>query len=258
MSDVLVLCYHAISPTWQATLSVSPEIFERQLSLLVKRGWQGATFTDAVLNPPASRTLAVTFDDGFASVFERAEPILSAFGVPATVFVPTSFMSTQQELHWDGIEHWRGTPDAHELRCMDWQQVGVLTDRGWEVGSHTCTHPHLKRLSDDAVREEFRESREQCLQHLGTPCRSVAYPYGEVDHRVAGIAQEAGYLAGACLSHSMARRGPHLWPRVGVFHGDFELRFRLKVSPLTRSLRASRLGRSKAVQPLSSTAHRST
>ena len=53
---------------------------------------------DAVLDPPAAKTLAVTFDDGFASVLERAEPILSSLGLVATVFAPTSFMSEPQHL----------------------------------------------------------------------------------------------------------------------------------------------------------------
>jgi peptidoglycan/xylan/chitin deacetylase (PgdA/CDA1 family) len=241
MADVLVLCYHAVSPTWRATFSVSPDTLERQLSLLVRRGWRGATFTDAVLDPPASKTLAVTFDDGFASVFERAEPILSALGLVGTVFVPTSFMSAEQQLRWEGIEAWHAGPDAQELRCMSWEELGQLSDRGWEVGSHTRTHPHLNRLSDDELRAELHESREHVSMHLDGPCRSIAYPYGEVDARIAEVAQAMGYKAGACLSHSLARRGPHLWPRVGVFHNDFDLRFRLKVSPLTRSLRASRL-----------------
>jgi peptidoglycan/xylan/chitin deacetylase (PgdA/CDA1 family) len=239
--DVLVLCYHAISPTWRVTFSVAPDTLERQLSLLVRRGWKGATFSEAVLRPPADKTLAVTFDDGFASVFERAEPILSALGLVATVFVPTSFMSAEQELRWEGIESWQLSPDAQELRCMSWDALGQLADRGWEIGSHTHTHPHLGRLSDHALREELHESREQVSQHLGRPCHTVAYPYGEVDTRIAATAQQVGYLAGACLSHSLAARGPHLWPRVGVFHDDVDIRFRLKVSPLTRSLRASRL-----------------
>jgi peptidoglycan/xylan/chitin deacetylase (PgdA/CDA1 family) len=124
---------------------------------------------------------------------------------------------------------------------MSWEALGQLTDRGWEIGSHTHTHPHLGRLSDHELREELHESREEVSRHIGHPCRAVAYPYGEVDLRIAGMAEQVGYVAGACLSHSLAPRGPHLWPRVGVFHDDFDLRFRLKVSPVTRSLRASRL-----------------
>lgn len=258
MADVLVLCYHAISPTWHATFSITPDTLERQLSMLVRRGWKGATFSDAVLHPPAERTLAVTFDDGFASVFERAEPILSGLGLVATVFVPTSFMAAEQELCWAGIERWRTSPDAHELQPMSWDGLGELADRGWEIGSHTCTHPHLKKLSDEDLRGELDDSRDQVAEHIGRGCRSLAYPYGEVDVRVARMAADVGYQAGACLSHSLAMRGPHLWPRVGVFHDDFDLRFRLKVSSLSRSLRGSRLGRSGLIQPLRTETHRST
>ena len=249
MSDVLVLCYHAVSPTWRATFSVTPNTLERQLSLLVCRGWEGARFTEAVLNPPAARTLAVTFDDGYASVFEQAEPILSSLGLVGTVFAPTCFMAEQQELRWEGIEAWRETQDAHELRCMSWKELGELAGRGWEIGSHTRTHPHLQQLSDAELRDELRDSREHCADQLTRPCRSLAYPYGEVDARIVAAAQEVGYLAGACLSRSLAERGPHLWPRVGVFHEDSELRFRVKVSALSRSLRGSRIGRSTLFQP---------
>jgi peptidoglycan/xylan/chitin deacetylase (PgdA/CDA1 family) len=257
-ADVLVLCYHAVSPTWRATFSVTPDTLERQLTLLVRRGWQGATFSDAVLDPPAAKTLAVTFDDGFASVLECAEPILSSLGLVATVFAPTSFMSDPQHLRWEGIEAWHASPEVHELRCMGWDALGQLAERGWEIGSHTRTHPHLRRLSDDALRAELRESREQVARHVPRGCRSLAYPYGEVDARIARMAEDAGYAAGACLSHSLAQRGPYLWPRVGVFHDDFDLRFRLKISSFTRSVRGSRLGRSSWVQPLRTETHRST
>jgi peptidoglycan/xylan/chitin deacetylase (PgdA/CDA1 family) len=242
MGDVLVLCYHAVSPTWNATISVTPDTLERQLSRLVRTGWRGATFTDAVLNPPAPKTVAVTFDDGFASVFEFAEPILTRLGLPGTVFVPTAFMTKRQHLSWQGIEAWLGSPDEDELCCMTWEEVGQLADRGWEIGSHTRSHPHLTTLSDPELREEMRGSFEQCSMHLGRPCRSIAYPYGDVDVRVAAFAKEAGYQTGACLAHSLVCLGAHLWPRIGVWRDDSNLRFRVKISRLTRSARASRLG----------------
>ena len=207
MGDVLVLCYHAVSPTWNATFSVTPDTLEHQLSQLVRAGWRGATFSDAVLAPRGRRTLAVTFDDGFASVFEVAEPILTRLGLPGTVFVPTAFMGERQHLRWQGIEAWIGTPHEDELRCMTWDEIGQLTDRGWEVGSHTCRHPHLTTLSDAELSMELRESFEQCSKHLGSPCRSIAYPYGDVDVRVATAAKETGYQTGACLAHSLVPLG---------------------------------------------------
>ena len=244
MSEVLVLCYHAISPTWAAPLALSPELFERQMTMLVRRGWKATTFRDAVHEPPAPKTLAVTFDDAFASVYEQAYPILSSLGMPATVFAPTSFMSERQPLQWSGIDHWLATDAAPELAGMSWDDLGRLQEAGWEVGSHTRTHPRLTNLDDDAVRDELAESRHEIAARLSRPCETVAYPYGDVDERVADAAQRAGYLAGAALASGLRARGPQRWPRVGIYNGDQMWRFRIKLSRSTRRLRASRLWRS--------------
>src|ERR1019366_30327 len=216
MTEVLVLCYHAVSPTWTATLSVTPDALERQLSLLVRRGWRGATFSEAVLDPPSQRTLAVTFDDAFASVRSLAEPILSKLELPATVFAPTAFMSNRQCLQWDGIEHWQQTPAAHEVTGMDWNDLAELVDRGWEVGSHAHTHPRLPGLDDQALRFELETSSEACRESLRRPCRSIAYPYGDVDRRVVQSAREAGYVTGAALLRPRKRR-LRLAPVAGPF-----------------------------------------
>ena len=45
--------------------------------------------------------------------------------------------------------------------------------------------------------------------HLGRACRSIAYPYGEVDVRVAALAREVGYETGACLADSRVPLGAH-------------------------------------------------
>jgi peptidoglycan/xylan/chitin deacetylase (PgdA/CDA1 family) len=247
VNDVLVLCYHAVSPTWDATLSVTPDALERQLSLLVRRGWRASTFTDAVLDPPAPRTLAVTFDDAFASVHKLAEPILTELGMAATVFAPTAFMAQRQPLGWAGVDHWRHTHDAAELICMDWSELGELADAGWEIGSHTRTHPRLTELAYTELRDELHGSLQDCAEHLGRRrCCSIAYPYGDVDRRVAEAAREAGYLTGASLSSSLASLGPHRWPRIGIYNADADRRFRLKMTPTMRRLRASPLWPSRA------------
>src|SRR5215210_3808504 len=99
-SDVLILCYHAVSRTWPADLSVTPEQLERQLGRLVARGYRGATFTEALARPVRGKVLAVTFDDAYRSVLERAFPILSDLRLPATVFVPTDFAGTERPMSW--------------------------------------------------------------------------------------------------------------------------------------------------------------
>ena len=236
--DLLVLGYHAVSPTWAVTLSVTTDALERQLTWLVRAGWRGVTFQEAAsaFERPARRTLVVTFDDAFVSVLDLAYPILSALGLRATVFAPTAFMEGRQRLAWEGIDHWEDTP---ELEGMSWEDLGVLQDAGWEIGSHTLTHPHLTRLGDEALRTELAESRAEIAEHLGRSCQTIAYPYGDVDDRVAEHAGAAGYAAGAAMAHELTDLGPHRRPRVGVYHGDPMWRFRVKASRTTRRVRAS-------------------
>ena len=239
--DTLVLCYHAVSPTWPAALSVTPDALERQLWFLTRLGYHGETFSQALLHPTPPRTLVVTFDDAFASVLEFAQPVLAAAGVPGTVFVPTRFPAAATPLTWPGIDHWLHTPHTDELRCLSWDQLGSLAESGWEIGSHTRSHPRLTTLDDDRLAGELVDSRADIEAQLGRECLSVAYPYGNVDSRVAEAARRAGYSVAAAMSSHLAGLGVLRWPRLGVYHVDTTLRFLLKMSPPMRALRASRL-----------------
>jgi peptidoglycan/xylan/chitin deacetylase (PgdA/CDA1 family) len=238
MSDVLVLCYHAVSAHWKADLSISPQRLERQLRYLVRAGYQGTTFRRAVTNPPAPRTLAVTFDDAFRSVLTRALPILSSLSLPASVFVPTAHAGTGMPMSWPGIDGWLGGPHEHELVGMSWDELGSLADAGWEIGSHTRSHPHLTQLDDAALARELRGSRDDCEARAGVPCTTLAYPYGDVDARVVRAARDAGYVAAGALSRRLVPGQSLQWPRVGIYHEDGDARFRLKASRTVRLLRA--------------------
>jgi peptidoglycan/xylan/chitin deacetylase (PgdA/CDA1 family) len=236
-SKVLVLCYHAVSEQWDAPLSVTPDDLRRQLGGLVARGWRGATFTDA-LSAPHRRTLAVTFDDAFDSVRTLAAPVLADLGLPATVFVATDWVD--QPLHWPEVARWASTVHAGELRSMSWDSLGDLAASGWEIGSHTCSHPHLSQLDSEAIDSELRRSRAAVLER-GIACRSVAYPFGDADERVRAAAVDVGYEAAAGLSsEAFVARNRYEWPRVGVWHGEPDWRFELKVRPLTAHLRGTR------------------
>ncbi|MBV8956714.1 MAG: polysaccharide deacetylase family protein [Solirubrobacterales bacterium] len=240
MADVLVLCYHAVSPSWDVELSVTPESLERDLRYFARSSWTVVPFTQAVLNPPAPRTLALTFDDAFASVRRFAAPLFERFGFPATLFVPTDYISAGGPLSWPGVDHWLRTEHARELEAMSWDDVRELADAGWEIGSHTCSHAPLTQLSDAQLAAELQRSRAACSERVGRECTAIAYPYGDVDHRVAQCAAAAGYLAGASLSSRLANLGPYRWPRTGVWHGEAWWKLRLKFTRPIRALRASR------------------
>ena len=238
MTPPLVLCYHAVSDSWPAMLTVTPRRLEQQLGLLVGRGYHGATFTQAVTRPSDERTLVVTFDDAYRSVIEHAFPILARLGLPGTVYAVTGGVGANGPMAWPGIDQWLGGPHENELTGVSWSNLKTLAGAGWEIGSHTRTHPHLTRLSDTELQAELTGSREDCEGHLGMACRSLAYPYGDVDARVVEATRAAGYEA-ACALPKGRLHGPDplCWPRIGVYRKDASWRYRLKVSPLARRIR---------------------
>ena len=238
MSRVLVLCYHGVSERWDSDLAVRPQRLRAQLQLLLHRGWKPASFTDAVTDPPWRKTLAVTFDDGYRSVRTDAFPVLAELGILGTVFVPTALVGWPGPLQWDGIERWLGTPYESELVPMDWDELRWLAYRGWEIGSHTCSHPHLPEEDDGVLEFELTRSRESLEAHMDMPCRSLAYPYGDVDRRVIKAAGAAGYQT-ACTLSAVDEPEPLAWPRVGLYDIDRGARLRLKLSTRLRRVHAA-------------------
>lgn len=240
-SDVLVLCYHAVSREWDAALSVTPERLESQLSHLRARGYRAMRFSEAVLGRARGRVVAVTFDDGYRSVLTHAKPILDRLGWPATLFVPTDYVGSDEPMSWPGIDQWVGGPFEQELMPLSWSELRALQEAGWEIGSHTCSHPHLTRLGDTQLRSELANAKGVCERELGGPCASLAYPYGDVDDRVVAAARAVGYHTGAALPERHHDPHPLRWPRVGVYFADDDRRFLRKQSRALRLLQRTLL-----------------
>lgn len=233
----LVLCYHAVSPDWPADLAVTPERFREQLEYLLRKGYRAATFGQMIRGEAPAKAMVVTFDDALGSVRDRALPVLRELGIPATVFVPTAYVDRPPPMAWPGTAQWVGGAHEAELTCMSWDDLRGLAAEGWEVASHSCTHPRLTEIDDEELRYELAVSREDCAREIGAPCESLAYPYGAHDERVRTATQEAGYMAAAALE--LGSRDALRWPRVGVYSKDDLRRFRLKVSPLVRAVLSS-------------------
>ena len=173
-------------------------------------------------------TLVVTFDDAHRSVREHALPVMKRLGLPGTVFAPTAYAGTDRLMGWDGYDMWLGTEHEEELRCMSWDDLNGLVEEGWEVGSHTRTHPHLSRLGDDEIAEELAASRQDCVDRTGRACRVLAYPYSDYDERAVRAASEAGYLFAVTVPRGPREPRPFEWPRVGVYRDEGARRVQLR------------------------------
>jgi peptidoglycan/xylan/chitin deacetylase (PgdA/CDA1 family) len=219
-------------------MSVTPDRLESQVSLLAKRGYGGVTLSETDSGMPTEKRVAFTFDDGYRSVLELAFPILDRFGFRATIFAATDYVGAEKAVDWSrSICRWHGTRHEAELIPLSWAELRQLSAAGWEIASHTCSHPNLSLLSDDRLEHELNESRVRIEHELRVPCVSFCYPFGILDDRVIAAVQSAGYRH-ACTSERWPD-GPLTLPRIRVDHEDSALTMRLKVSPGLRRLRRS-------------------
>lgn len=232
MGELLVLCYHAIDDAWNHDMSIRPADLRVHLGMLRRRGYLPSTFSEAVLAPRHERTVAVTFDDAFASVYTEAFPILRDLGFFGTLFVPTAFPGPGNALSWPGFDP--GPCRLGQLRPATWSQIAEMADAGWEIGSHSRTHPRLGQLDDATLRAEIFDSKSECEDHVQRPCRSLAYPFGQFDRRVLDVVAEAGYVTAASLDR---RTRPHnlAIARIGVYRRDRRVRFVAKTSRISRT-----------------------
>lgn len=218
---------------------MSEQTLEAQLTPLARRGYEGLTLAECERRRTAGtlgrRSVVVTFDDGYLSTL-RAAPILERLGFPGTVFAVSRFVESGEPLAWPGIDSWARGPHAGELAPLRWSDLASLQEAGWEVGSHTITHPVLPSLDDAELARQLDDSRTAIAARLGS-CETVAYPYGLADDRVAHAARQAGYLAGVTLTAAHRRDEPFLRPRVGLYAADGGLRLRAKLSPTVRVAR---------------------
>jgi peptidoglycan/xylan/chitin deacetylase (PgdA/CDA1 family) len=232
-SAVLILCYHAVSPNWRTPLAVTPEALERQLRHVLRCGYVPRTLSAAL--GAQGRSVVVSFDDAFESVRELALPVMRPLGIPGTLFVPTDFAAEGSLMTWSELARWQGTEYEDELRCMGWNEIREVAEAGWEIGSHTASHPNLTAISAAQQKEELERSRAACEEALQRPCSTLAYPFGAHDDTVVEAAVAAGYEAGVTRS----RRDLLRLSREGVYRETPWRNFRLASSPLLGRVRGT-------------------
>jgi len=236
MNQPIVLCYHAVSDAWAAPLAITPAWLDRQVTMLLRLGYRPGRLNDVLMAPDAERSFAVTFDDAYCNVAREALPVLERLGVPATVFVPTGWAGAGHSVAaWAEMDPWLAAGPREEAALMDWDELRALRDAGWEIGSHTVSHPHLTRLGDDELDRELQDSKAEIEDRLGEPCASIAYPFGDVDARVVEATHRAGYRVGGALDtvrdvRERRRSTPLSWRRIGVYPSDRRARFLAKIA----------------------------
>lgn len=232
LRPITVLCYHAIADlTGDPILEqhgVSPATFRDHLDLLVKFGYH---FVDPVEflrfleegGGLPSRPVFLTFDDCYADLRETVAPLLAERGVSAAVFAVTGLLGATNE--------WDQAAGSRSLRLLDATDLRSLSERGFEIGSHTRSHQSLKQLNDAGLDHEVAGSFAD-LDELGLGgLRFFAYPYGDQGARERAAVAHAGARVAFTVDPGKVRAGGdvHRVARIEIQSTDIGWRFWWKV-----------------------------
>jgi peptidoglycan/xylan/chitin deacetylase (PgdA/CDA1 family) len=178
-----ILMYHVVSAAPPGAtypqLWVARRRFADEMRALRRAGYHAITLATAVRawlhgGPLPRRPIVLQFDDGYRADFTHARPVLARLGWPGVLNL------VLRNLGPGGIT----VP-----------QVRALIADGWEVDSHTMTHPDLTTLPSGDLRYELVASRAEIRLRFGQPARFFCYPSGRYDARVVAAVAAAGYRA---------------------------------------------------------------
>lgn len=184
---VPVLAYHGFSRKKSTKkMVVSEHDFSEQMRFLKENGYTvvglDRLYDFIELKIPLPRkSVVITIDDGWCSLYEIAFPILKKYKYPATLFLYTDLVQNRN--------------------CLNWNQLRQMVDQGLDVQCHTKSHRNLSEMAKDetfrqyfaTVRDEIEGAEQLILQELGIKCRYAAYPYGAQNELIVSYLKKRGY-----------------------------------------------------------------
>jgi peptidoglycan/xylan/chitin deacetylase (PgdA/CDA1 family) len=227
-SYLSILTFHALD-NHPSVISFAPKLFQRAMARLRESGHRTLTLPEVIghLERGGSfpeRSLAITFDDGYQSVYDDAFPILQRYGFSATVFLTVG----------DGKQKDSERLPSMEGRSMlSWREIKEMHRSGIAFGGHTLTHPDLRLLPDERIEAEVAGGKVAIEDTLGTQVISFAYPFGRYDDRCREIVSR--HFACACSDRlGLLRSSSDLYAmeRVDAYYLRSERLFRLMSSTL--------------------------
>jgi peptidoglycan/xylan/chitin deacetylase (PgdA/CDA1 family) len=182
-----ILFYHRVSDD-RDELAVRPRTFRRQMDYLAAQSYHVVDVMEAVElldnGAVSSKTVGLSFDDGFLDVAEQALPILAERGFRATVFVSPGVIDG-----WSRFDWYKRQPPI-----LGWDEIAELDAEGTlRFEAHSLTHPNLLRLRDEGSREEIIGSKVALEARLGRPVRAFSYPAGLFGPRERAFVAESGF-----------------------------------------------------------------
>ncbi len=230
MADtLLILTFHDIDELPSA-ISFSPKIFAQTIRRLFEEGYQTISISRVVESltgkkPFPERSLAITFDDGYESLYRNAFPVLQKHGMTATVFLTVGRRKSRNLAE--------RLPALGGKKMLSWKEIRDMERAGINIGSHTLTHPDLRRLPLEQIQIEILDSKTIIEDTLGCTVSAFAYPFGYHNREIREVVQKFYSCACSARLGITKRSGdPFALQRVDMYYFRTERLSRIMLTPL--------------------------
>ncbi len=182
---VPVLMYHHIQPNAEArkkgqtSLSVDNGMFDNQMAYLKSHGYTTISAKQLVdslrthVGLP-SKSIVLTFDDGYKDNYTYALPIFRKYGITANLMLATGLM--------EGADY------------LSWNQINEMKNNGVYLTDHTWSHYGVGNGSKEKIKFEIETAKKQIEDHTGQQVTIFTYPYGSYGAVSTTILQQDGFL----------------------------------------------------------------
>ena len=181
--------YHHFGESRYPSTSIRLDQFEQHLQYLEENHFQVLPL-DIVLKalqnnePLPDKSIVITMDDAYRSIYSEAYPRLRKRDWPFTVFVSSDYI------------------DKAYSNYMNWEQMREMEQHGASFGNHSSSHAYLVRRHEDEtdadwqqrIRNDLSHAQQRLREEFKQPINVIAYPYGEYNLQVADIVRDLGLI----------------------------------------------------------------
>lgn len=173
-----------------------------------------------------TKTVVITFDDGYRSLYTYATPILQRYGFTAVLFLTTSAVG---ETSYGCLSHCTLYPA--DDRPLTWEELREMQQKGWEIEAHGHRHYGHTALQGNLLEEEISLSKQAISDHLQSDSEFYCYPYGDYNKETMDKISELGFKAAFSLRPGFANARDDLRRicRIGITVSDDIRLFRKKL-----------------------------
>lgn len=225
--NIPILMYHQISddvhPRYR-NYTATVKAFREQMKVLKMLNFEPISF-DKLLDCREGKEklprkpIIITFDDALEDAIDNSVPILEKFGFTAVYYVTTGYVGTSSD--------WMIPEVDVVFQVAPWSKIKNLSTMGFELGSHSVTHPHLNEVPAEECLREMTESRQTLENILEHEVRHLAYPHGAFNKTVRDLAYASGYYTATTCEPTFAKLSDDLLslPRFNIGMEDTILDF---------------------------------